>query len=78
MKLIIQKCGLKSHRELIITGNLVDLEKVVEKINEERLNYNLDFADFDNFGNDKASAEYIAHKSDHHKAADFIRSVMAQ
>ncbi len=76
MKLSIQNSGLKSHKDLVITGRKEDVELAVEKINAERLHYKMDYADFEELAGGKARAEYIAHKSDHHKAAEFIRSFL--
>lgn len=75
MQLTITSFG-KSHKALVITGPEEKVKQVAEKIDGQRHHYKMDYSDLTVQDNGQAEAEFVAHRSHHKKAAEFIRSII--
>ncbi|MCG9579076.1 hypothetical protein L1D14_23015 [Vibrio tubiashii] len=78
MKLKIINSGLKSHKTLLVSGEFKAVETVTKAINDERMHYKMDYAHFEHLEGNRATAEFIAHRKHHYKAASFIRRVILE
>lgn len=76
MKLTVSNLHKRTHKALVITGNKSKVEKAVELINEQRLDYKMDYSDSEDLENGQYMAEFVTHRSHHKVAAKFINSVI--
>ncbi|MBD0788221.1 hypothetical protein HUO09_17840 [Vibrio sp. Y2-5] len=76
MEVIIKNSGTKSIKTILVRGSTEKVKTAVELINAQRIQYRLDYTDFTPIGENQAEAEYMTHRSDHKKAAEFMREIV--
>lgn len=76
MKLTISNFGTRKHKCFLVQGKTDKINELVKRVNSQRLDYNMDYLDSDLATPGDSFAEFVTHRSDHDKAAAFIRQTM--